>query len=114
MKKLEELNDSKKNFDNMNKDNSIIILGSFGGRIDHSFSTVHCVFRFMKEDYYNILNNTEIYMISSNNISVLLKKGVNIIKTHIGQKMEYSIIPIFGEGQIRVINDAEQKSIKKV
>ena len=94
------------------KENSLIIFGSSGGRIDHTFSTFHCVFKYLNT-YYEQLVNTEIYMVSKKSVSVFLTKGLNLINNFkVPSKFEvgYSIIPIYGEGNIKVYEKNEEKS----
>lgn len=83
--------------------NSLIILGC-GGRIDHTFSTFHCVFKYLN-NFRDQLSQTEIYLVSKRNISVFLKKGLNTIINHkiwMNFEMSYSIIPLSGEGHVTV------------
>jgi thiamine pyrophosphokinase len=83
---------------------ALIILGSSGGRIDHTFSTYHHVFKYLNY-YSDQLTDTEVYMISKSSMSVFLKGGVNIIEsseTIQNKEFGYSIIPICGEANVTI------------
>lgn len=93
---------------------SMIILGSSGGRIDHTFSTFHNVFKYINT-YSDHLKDTEIYMVSKNAISVFLKNGsnqVNHCKSSQDFKLGFSIIPINGEGNIQIFEEDSEKEGK--
>jgi thiamine pyrophosphokinase len=95
-----------------NKKTAFIILGSSGGRIDHTFSTYHHVYKYLNL-YADQLSETEIYMISKSSISVFLKNGVNVIEScDIIQNKNYgySIIPIYGEATVNISDSEKQES----
>lgn len=84
-----------------------IILGSSGGRIDHTISTYHHVYKYLTS-YSDQLSDTEIFMISKCSISVFLKNGVNVIDS--SEKIQnriygYSLIPLLGETNVQVFDD---------
>lgn len=87
-----------------NKKFSIILLGSSGGRIDHTYSTYSQVWKFLTS-YPEELRETEVIMLSKSSCSVYLKPGQNdiIMPSKYDNKEEgYSVIPLFGEGKITV------------
>lgn len=99
------LEEDDSQFNNFNsKKYSFIILGSSGGRIDHTFSTYHHVFKYLN-CYSEQLSDTEIFMFSKSSMSVFLKNGVNYIDSSeiIQNKIfGYSIVPIYGEANVKV------------
>ena len=113
IEKLGELEDSFYfNSSKRIKKNSIIIYASNGGRIDNTLSTFHCVFKY-RNNFYDQLFNSEIYMVSKRNICVFLKGGLNTIfhhKANTNSQMNYSIIALNGEGLVKVTENNEEKS----
>ncbi len=86
-----------------------IILGSSGGRIDHTLSTYHHVYKYLTY-YSEQLSETEIFMISKCSLSVFLKSGCNIIDS--SEKIQnktfgYSIIPVYGESNVKIFDNVE-------
>jgi thiamine pyrophosphokinase len=86
-----------------------IILGSSGGRIDHTLSTYHHVYKYLTY-YSEQLSETEVFMISKSSLSVFLKSGGNIIDS--SDKIQnktfgYSIIPIYGESNVKIYDNIE-------
>jgi thiamine pyrophosphokinase len=90
--------------DNNKKKTSIIILGSCGGRIDHTISAYNSVYRYLK--YYQVeLSSTDIFLFSKSSISFFLQNGDNLIfPSSTWEKKEdgYSIICLEGEACIKV------------
>ena len=105
MERLGALEEDDSQLNNFNsKKYSFIILGSSGGRIDHTFSTYHHVFKYLNS-YPEQLSETEIFMISKSSMSVFLKNGVNYIDSSEiiqNKTFGYSIIPIYGEANVKV------------
>ena len=98
---------------NQKKKFSFIILGSSGGRLDHTFSNYHYVYKYLSL-YPDQLSDTEIFMISESSMSVFLKNGVNIIDSSemlLNKIYGYSIIPINGEADIKIF-DNDDNSIE--
>lgn len=92
-----------------------IILGSSGGRIDHTMSTYHHVYKYLMY-YSEQLSDTEVFMISKSSISVFLKIGTNIIDS--SEKIQnrnfgYSIIPLYGEVNVKIYDNIENSSESK-
>jgi thiamine pyrophosphokinase len=90
-----------------NKKFAIVLLGSSGGRIDHTFSTYSQVWKFLTA-YPEQLRDTEVIMLSKSSCTVFLKPGQNdiIMPIDYDDKEEgYSVIPLFGEGRITVSED---------
>lgn len=106
----EKASDLSNNFDEDHLDRkrfSIILLGSSGGRIDHTFSCYSQVWKFLV-NYPDELADTEVIMLSKSSCTVYLKPGLNnvILPTTYDDKEEgYSVIPLFGEGRIAVSED---------
>lgn len=95
------------------KKTAFVILGSSGGRIDHTFSTYHHVFKYLNL-YSEQLSETEIYMISKSSMSVFLRNGLNIIESSEliqNKNYGYSIIPIYGEASI-CLSDSDNTESK--
>jgi len=91
-----------------------IILGSSGGRIDHTISTYHHVYKYLTQ-HQEQLSQTEIFMVSKSSISLFLKNGTNIIDTSESvqnKKFGYSIIPIYGEANVKVYENPEKADFK--
>jgi thiamine pyrophosphokinase len=89
---------------------AIFILGSSGGRIDHTLSTFHSVAQY-NESYAEEMALTEIYLISKSSMSCLLRKGENLIinSENWENKAEgYSLIPFFTPSSI-IVNIEELK-----
>ena len=100
---------------NKKKKFSFIILGSCGGRLDHTFSTYHYVYKYLSL-YPDQLSDTEIFMISKSSMSIFLKNGVNIIdSSEILQNkiFGYSIIPINGEANLMIFDNYEKSNESK-
>jgi thiamine pyrophosphokinase len=97
------------------KKTAFIILGSSGGRIDHTFSTYHHVFKYLNL-YSEQLSETEIYMISKSSMSVFLKPGTNNVESCEliqNKNYGYSIIPIYGESTAN-ITDSDNSDNKGI
>ena len=94
------------------KKTAFIILGSSGGRIDHTFSTYHHVYKYLNL-YNEQLSETEIYMISKSSMSVFLKNSVNEIESSDviqNKNYGYSIIPIYGEANVSITDSDNNDS----
>lgn len=90
---------------------AIILLGSSGGRIDHTFSTYSTVWKFLTV-YKKELRDIEVIMLSKSSCSVFLKPELNdiIMPVLYDNKEEgYSIIPLFGDGKIDVSEQEDYK-----
>ena len=114
MEKLACIEDED-NLPSISKKFCFIILGSSGGRIDHTISTYHHVYKYLTF-YADQLSNTEIYMISKSSMSVFLKNGINIIDS--SDKLQnraygYSIIAVNGETIVKVNDDIEMENESK-
>jgi len=93
---------------------SIIILGASGGRIDHTFSAYSQVFKYLNMYSFEFAE-TEILMMSKSSCSVYLKLGRNIVfltKTLEKRKQGFSIIPLFGEGKLKIYENEETENNK--
>lgn len=95
-----------------NKRFCFIILGASGGRLDHTFSTYHHVYKYLTQ-YSDQLAETEIFMVSKSSISVFLKNGTNIIDS--SDKIQnrafgFSILSLTGEAFVRITHDTEVPS----
>jgi thiamine pyrophosphokinase len=93
-----------------NKRFCFIILGSSGGRLDHTISTYHHVYKYLSY-YPEQLAETEIFMVSKSSISVFLRNGTNIIDSSDkiqNRSFGYSIIALHGEADINVTDDTEK------
>jgi len=98
---------------NENKKSCFIILGSCGGRIDHTFSTYHHVYKYLENE---LDLDIEFLMISKTSISVYLKAGTNIINfdsKQVNFVNGFSIIPILGKCTIKIYNDINSSAFKE-
>lgn len=89
-----------------------ILLGSSGGRLDHTISTYHHVYKYLTY-YSEQLSETEVFMISKSSLSVFLKSGSNIIDS--SDKIQnkafgYSIIALNGESNVKVYDNIENNN----
>jgi len=104
---IEHLKKNKKKY-------SIIILGASGGRIDHTFSAYSQVFKYLNMYSYEFAY-TEILMMSKSSCSLYLKPGKNIVyltKTWEKKNQGFSIIPLFGEGKLKIYENEENEKNK--
>jgi thiamine pyrophosphokinase len=101
---LEKISDISANNLSDEKSYAIIILGSSGGRVDHSYATYSQVFKYI--NVYNFeLKQTDIFLMSKSSVSVFLTQGDNkIISSRSIQNKEYgySILSLLGEARISV------------
>lgn len=117
LEKISEItNEGNEDFDNQpyeSKKFAIIILGSSGGRIDHTFSTYSHVCKYLNSYGYQ-LGSTDIFLLARSSCTVYLKQGINSIKTSStfeNKEEGYSIIPLFGEGKISIDEDNNNNGI---
>jgi len=93
---------------------SIIILGASGGRIDHTFSTYSQVYKYLNMYSYEFAD-TEILLMSKSSCSIYLKPGKNIVyltKTWEKKNQGFSILPLFGEGKLKIYENEEIETNK--
>ncbi len=86
------------------KNNAIFILGSAGGRVDHTFSTFSQVLKYINMYTYE-LKETDILLFSKSSISTYLKPGINKIVSSVSMRDNnryYSIVPLFGETIVEI------------
>jgi thiamine pyrophosphokinase len=101
---LEKIGEFSCNINEENKRYAIIILGSAGGRIDHTFAAYSQVYKYINNYQYE-LGPIEIFLISQSSVSVYLKHGLNKIvscKNFRNKENGYSIIPLFGEINVAI------------
>lgn len=117
LEKISEItNDGNDNFDNHTNETkkfAILVLGSSGGRIDHTFSTYSHVIKYLNTYNYQ-LSTTDIFLLSRSSCTVYLKPGVNSIKTSKtfeNREEGYSVIPLFGEGKISIDEENSKDGI---
>ncbi len=92
------------NYKNGTKSNSIIILGSSGGRMDHTFSTYSQVLKYIS-NYSFEMKQTDIILISKSSLSIYLKPGINKLILPVsmrGDNRDYSVIPLLEEVKVNV------------
>lgn len=58
--------------------NKIIAYGAFGGRIDHTLAAIHILSKF-NADNYPEMKHTDMILMDSNSIGMMLQPGENII-----------------------------------
>ncbi|KAK2758363.1 hypothetical protein FQN54_004212 [Arachnomyces sp. PD_36] len=59
----------------------ILIFGGLGGRVDQAFSQIHHLYTASQQDLTSTTNDGELYLISEESISFVLRRGRNTIRT---------------------------------
>ena len=96
---------SESQSDSQDEKNAIIILGASGGRIDHTISAYSNVYKYLNT-YSEQQLHADIFLASKSSFSVYLNNGCNRIIPSMeweNKKQGYSVIPMFDEGSINVI-----------
>ena len=80
----------------------VVVIGGLGGRVDHSFSTIHQMFKALSD---TDLLNGDIYLLSDQSLSFVLEKGHNLIRGLALERQEIfqesiGIIPVCGPATI--------------
>lgn len=71
---------------------SIVVLGAFGGRLDHIFGNINALFTADK-----LMNGIQVYLLSNENMACLLQKGRHLLKVDSGfEGAHCGLIPVGG------------------
>jgi thiamine pyrophosphokinase len=86
-----------------NKTSAIFILGVSDGRLDHTFSVLQNVHKYIGS---NFAMKTEFYMVSKSSMTVFLKNGANSIKPsekYLNRGDGYSLVPLQDNINIKLV-----------